>query len=150
MTTVNAEPRKHRIVVGVDGSEPSKEALRWASRVAPAIGADIEAVNSWEFPNSYGWAPAFLGGWSPEADSAKVLEQTLDDVFGSERPKNLTASVRQGRASHELLVASADADMLVVGSRGHGGFTGLLLGSVSSACAEHAKCPVLVVHGQTS
>jgi nucleotide-binding universal stress UspA family protein len=148
MTTDRESADTQRIVVGVDGSEPSKAALRWAARLAPAINGYIEAVIAWEFPATYGWTVVVDKGWLPDVDAGRVLEDTLAEVFGSERPASLTTSVRAGGASYELLGASADAALLVVGSRGHGGFDGLLLGSVSSACAEHAKCPVLVVHGE--
>lgn len=135
-----------RIVVGVDGSEPSKAALRWAARLAPAIGATIEAVIAWEFPTNFGWAVE-ASDWRPDRDAETILNETLDDVFGSERPDGLVGSVREGRTASVLLEAARSAEMLIIGSRGHGGFTGLLLGSVSAECAEHASCPVLVVHG---
>lgn len=135
-----------RIVVGVDGSEPSKAALRWAARLAPGIGATIEAIAVWEFPTNYGWAVE-AGEWRPDRDAETVLTETLDDVFGSDRPTGLVAAAREGRTASVLIEAGRHAEMLVVGSRGHGGFTGLLLGSVSAECAEHASCPVLVVHG---
>lgn len=135
-----------RIVVGVDGSEPSKAALRWAARLAPAIGATIEAVIAWEFPTNFGWAVE-AGDWRPDRDAETILNETLDDVLGSERPDGLVGSVREGRTASVLLEAAQGAQMLIIGSRGHGGFTGLLLGSVSAECAEHASCPVLVVHG---
>jgi nucleotide-binding universal stress UspA family protein len=134
-----------RIVVGVDGSDPSKEALRWAARIGVAIGARIEAVTAWEYPTSYGW-PAYGDDWRPDADADAVLRETLDQVFGDDRPAGLEARVCHGHARQVLLDTADGTAMLVVGSRGHGGFTGLLLGSVSSACAEHAHCPVLVVH----
>jgi nucleotide-binding universal stress UspA family protein len=149
--TTPAEPQvaPHRIVVGVDGSESSKLALRWAARLIPVVGGSIEAVISWEYPSSYGWGPGVPTDWRPEIVAAKVLEQAFDEVFGPDRPADLTSTVREGRASFVLLDVSAGADLLVVGSRGHGGFAGLLLGSVSGACSEHATCPVLVVHGAT-
>lgn len=148
MTAQQVEARKQRVVVGVDGSEPSRAALRWAARLAPAINGEIEAVIAWEFHMRYGWTVGVDEGWRPDLDAGHVLDDTLDDVFGNNRPKNLVTSVREGGASYQLLAASSDADLLVVGSRGHGGFTGLLLGSVSTTCAEHASCPVLVVHGE--
>jgi nucleotide-binding universal stress UspA family protein len=80
-----------------------------------------------------------------------VIEETVADVFGPEHvPADLKITVQEGQTSARLLAASADAGMLVLGSRGHGGFAGLLLGSVSTACTEHATCPVLVVHGATA
>jgi nucleotide-binding universal stress UspA family protein len=135
-----------RIVVGVDGSPPSKAALRWAARIAPITESSIEAVITWTHPISYG-GPIGFDDWHPDADAAKILQDALDEVFGGDLPPRLEAVVRQGHARDVLVAASGGADMLVVGSRGHGGIAGLLLGSVSAACAEHARCPVLVVHG---
>jgi nucleotide-binding universal stress UspA family protein len=135
------------IVVGVDGSDPSKDALTWAVQYAALVGAAVEAVISWSYPTSYG-----IGGvypeWSPESDARQTLTDTVTAVLGSDVPSNLTQLVREGNAAQVLLDESKDAQMLVVGSRGHGGFAGLLLGSVSANCAEHAHCPVLVVHGK--
>ncbi len=151
MTTTavqSAKVTRHRIVVGVDGSASSKAALRWAARMAPVFNCEIEAVISWEYPTSYGWTIGIPEGYRPDIDAGKVVEAAIDEVFGSERPPKLIATVVEGRPSSVLLDKCADAEMLVVGSRGHGGFSGLLLGSVSGACAEHASCPVLVVHGE--
>jgi nucleotide-binding universal stress UspA family protein len=144
--TAPAGPAKHgRIVVGVDGSTPSVAALRWAAAVAPALHADIEAWMVWSYPVAYGLAP--LPGWDFAADAEKALQLTLDTAFGPERPATLTAHVKQGLAPHTLIEASRGADLLVVGNRGYGGFKGLLLGSVSTACVQHARCPVVVVRG---
>jgi nucleotide-binding universal stress UspA family protein len=134
------------IVVGVDGSEQSKEALRWAARLSVSIVAPIVAITSWRTPGEYSYGYASIpSDWNPKVDAEKLLEQTLDDVFGSERPASLSVIVSNGHPAQVLLDASKEAAMLIVGSRGHGGFTGLLLGSVSANCAEHATCPVLVV-----
>jgi nucleotide-binding universal stress UspA family protein len=135
-----------RIVVGVDGSEQSKKALRWAAHLAADSGARLEAVAAWEFPISYGWA-AVPVAWNPEQDTEKLLTRTVDDVFGENRPGDMRLSVHESNPAKALIDASEGALMLVVGSRGHGGFAGLLLGSVSASVAEHAKCSVLVVHG---
>ncbi len=139
--------RTPRIVVGVDGSEQSKQALRWAAQFASVSGASIEVVGAWEYPPSYGWAAVPLEEWNPTRDMEKVLTATVDEVFGPQRPDDLVMTVREGSAAKVLLEESKDAALLVVGSRGHGGFVGLLLGSVSAGVAEHATCPVLVVHG---
>jgi nucleotide-binding universal stress UspA family protein len=136
----------HRVVVGVDGSDESKLALRWATVIAASYGADIDAVAVWEFPNVYGAAP-MPGGFDPKHDMEKCLTQTVDDVFGAHRPQQLHLMVQEGHAGQVLIEQSESASMLVVGSRGHGGFAGLLLGSVSAKVAEHAYCPVLVIHG---
>ena len=143
MTSGNFQ-KPPRVVVGVDGSEESKQALRWAQRVCAATGARLEAVTAWEFPTSYGWAAVPLQ-YNPAEDMDKVLTQTVDEVFGSDRPKDMVLSVREGHPAKVLNEASHGAMMLVVGSRGHGGFYGMLLGSVSANVAEHATCPVLVV-----
>jgi nucleotide-binding universal stress UspA family protein len=136
-----------RIVVGVDGSEQSKRALRWAQHLAAPDAARIEAVMVWEPPVTwgYGWS-ALAGGWDPMADAEKELIATVDEVFGAERPVGLTLRTVEGYPAHRLLEAAEGASMLVVGSRGHGGLAGVLLGSVSALCAEHAHCAVLVVH----
>ena len=142
-----------RIVVGVDGSEPSKHALRWGQSLARMTGTYVEAIAAWELFTGWGafsagWA-AMPADWNPGDDAEKALAATVDDVFGGQRPPGLRTEVREGNAARVLLEASKGARMLVVGSRGHGGFAGLLLGAVSAACAEHADCPVLVVHGTT-
>jgi nucleotide-binding universal stress UspA family protein len=134
------------IIVGVDGSEPSKAALRWAAWLLAATGGWIDAVIAWHPPASFGWSYV-PGDWNPEKDAEKVLSRTVDEVFGADRPVGTRLIVREGNPAKVLLDESRDADLLVVGSRGHGGFAGLLLGSVSAHCAEHASLPVLVVHG---
>jgi nucleotide-binding universal stress UspA family protein len=148
-----AAPEAGRVVVGVDGSEPSKHALRWARFIADASGSTLEVVAAWQAYTAFGWMgvgwAAMPTDWNPEQDAEKVLTQTIDEVFGANRPAGLRLTVREGNAAELLLAASKDARMLVVGSRGHGGFADLLLGSVSAACTEHAGCPVLVLHGNT-
>lgn len=141
--------KERRIVVGVDGSDHSLEALRWAARIAPALDCDIDAVMAWIDPRQSAWSP----GWGylsvdmdPEGDAQKALEAAVDEAFAYSRPHRLETMTVKGHAAKTLIDCSASAQMLVVGSRGHGGFAGLLLGSVSAKCAEHAKCPVLVVH----
>ena len=139
----------NRIVVGIDGSEPSKAALRWAARIAAATTSSIHVVIAWDQPVNYGWGVE-IGNWRPDVDADLVMNETLEEVFNGNRPPGLEALVLQGHAREVLLQASEGALMLIVGSRGHGGFAGLLLGSVSAACAEHAHRPVLVVHGATA
>lgn len=138
-----------RIVVGVDGSESSKSALRWAARLLAITGEGIDAVTAWRIPSGYGW-PYTAVDWDPEVDARKALEQSVEDVFGADRPEGLRLLVRHGNAAQVLLEASKDADVLVVGSRGHGGFAGLLLGSVSRHCVENSPVPVLVIRDSDS
>ena len=141
------------IVVGVDGSDASKSALRWADFLARTSNSHVEAVMVWQPVYPYAWAGAFWGAAPGELDpssiAAKILTQTVDDVFGDTRPAGLVLTVLEGGAAEVLLAQGKSARMIVVGSRGHGGFAGLLLGSVSAACAEHATCPVMVVHGDS-
>ncbi|MDQ0028669.1 universal stress protein [Arthrobacter bambusae] len=139
------EARRARIVVGVDGSEASVEALRQAQRLAVPLGAQLMAVAYWEFPQVYGGYLA-MGIDNFEEGAGQVLKESLDNAFGPELPDNVVSRVVRGHARESLIEASREADMLVLGRRGHGGFGGLLLGSVSSACVAHAHCPVLVVH----
>lgn len=141
------EDAERVIIVGVDGSESSKNALRWAARLAPSLNATIHAIIAWEYPIVFGLEGAIPGIWRPEETAKEILNNSLDSVFGKDRPAGLLGSISQGHPTFVLLDASEGAEMLIVGSRGLGGFKGLLLGSVSSSCAEHAKCPVLVVHG---
>lgn len=146
-------PTSPRIVVGVDGSLPSQNALRWARFLADTTGSAMEAVGAWQPPATYGWAGIGRMStpieWDPVEDAERVVTDTLVEVFGDRPPADLVLTVREGNPAKVLLDVSNDARMLVVGSRGRGGFAGLTLGSVSAACARHATCPVLVVHDMT-
>jgi len=133
-----------RIVVGVDGSPQSILALGWAQTLAPTLGAAITAVTAWHFESIV--VPYAIDDWDPEADAQQTLADAVVEAFGGQMPENFTAICQRGQPAQVLLEQSKTARMLIVGSRGHGGFAGMLLGSVSSACAEHASCPVLVVH----
>jgi len=135
-----------RIVVGVDGSTGSERALQWALRLARGEHATIEVLGAWEYPTMLGWDVP-LDDYSPKLDMENAVNEVVEKVFGPQRPPYLQVLIRKGHPVRALLDASADALMLVVGSRGRGGFTGLLLGSVSARVAELATCPVLVVHG---
>ena len=134
-----------RIIVGVDGSAQSISALRRAAHIAERLECSLVGVTVWEFPQS--WPGYVMEGWSPEGDAHSIAEDAARDVFGPDVPDWYSTRIRNGSAARELIAESEGAEMLIVGSRGLGGFTGLLLGSVSRACAEHADCPVLVVHG---
>jgi nucleotide-binding universal stress UspA family protein len=136
-----------RIVVGIDGSDSSLVALRWADWLARTTDAALDVVCAWEYPSFYGWSEA-PDNWNPSSTTETVLSDSLRAVFGDSTPSYVATSVRQGGAAMVLLDESAGATLVVVGSRGHGGFAGLLLGSVSASVAEHAPCPVLVVHGE--
>ena len=133
-----------RIVVGVDGSASSKEALGWAVAQARLTGQPVEAVISWEYPTNY--AAAEWGGFDGEANATQLLQAAVADAVHGEDAARVTQRAVRAQAARALLDAAAGAALLVVGSRGHGGFTGLLLGSVSQQVITHASCPVAVVH----
>ncbi|KEI45783.1 universal stress protein [Saccharopolyspora rectivirgula] len=140
------QPPQYTIVVGVDGSETSKAALRWALWHAGLVNGSIVAVQAWDVPYLYNWE---LPGPEDFAHkTGQALEQTIREVAG-ESTVPITKEVAHGHAAQALLDAAEEnnASLLVVGSRGRGGFTGALLGSVSHHCVTHAHCPVLVVPG---
>lgn len=135
-----------RILVGVDGSEGSARALRWALAEARAHGMMVDAVTVWESPNVYG-----EGFYTPEGErqvaeaAHDLLDRTIAQVAGDRPDVEVHPIVYRGDPADVLCQWSADAQLLVVGSRGLGGFGGLLLGSVSAKCAHHSSCPVVVV-----
>jgi nucleotide-binding universal stress UspA family protein len=137
-----------KIVVGVDGSEGSLRALRWAAEEARLRDAVLEAVAVWHVP-VLSTIPAF--GVMPSADEmteqarAGLIELLQDEGITSGDGLTVLETVAQGSAAGVLVDLAADADLLVVGSRGHGGFSGLLLGSVSQATVTHSRCPVVIV-----
>jgi nucleotide-binding universal stress UspA family protein len=138
-----------RIVVGVDGSPSSKAALAWAARQAELTGASVEAVIAWHYPAMAGGVPFAPIGVMYTADyadfAANVLNSSVSETVDPDGPVKVSSTVREGNAAQVLLDASDGADLLVVGSRGHGGFTEALLGSVSQACVHHARCPVVII-----
>jgi nucleotide-binding universal stress UspA family protein len=151
MTEVQIQPAPRgapRVIVGVDGSPSSIGALRRGLRIASALGLPLEAVAVWHYPNVYGGysGEVYVPSVDVLSDGAQeMIDDTVSAVFGdAPRPSWFHESIREGQTARALLDESEGAEMLIVGSRGHGGFAGLLLGSVSEACAEHGTCPVLV------
>ncbi|MEU9047745.1 MULTISPECIES: universal stress protein [unclassified Kitasatospora] len=135
---------QHRVVVGVDGSPSSKRALRWALGQAASTGAVVEAVACWRPASMYEWA--VHGQDSGHAEAAqKSLAAAVAEVIGAAPAVEVRQSTVTGNPAEVLVERSRGADLLVVGHRGHGGFAGLRLGSVSHACAQHAACPVVIV-----
>ncbi|HEY1627634.1 MAG TPA: universal stress protein [Streptosporangiaceae bacterium] len=134
-----------RIVVGIDGSENAKLALRWAAKQAGYTGASLDVVAAWEYPATYGWVAIPSEDFDLAGYAKKAVEETIAEVFGSDVPASLSTRVVQGHAAEVLVEASEGAELLVVGSRGYGGFTDALLGSVSTYCVHHAHGAVTVV-----
>ena len=134
-----------RIVVGVDGSESSGRALAWAADHADATGSVLEVITTWEWPTNYGWAVPFPEGWDPRSDAQKVQDQAVEPVHRTHPSVTVRSTLAEGNPAAVLVKASQGADLLVVGSRGHTEFAGMLLGSVSEHCVTSAHCPVLVM-----
>ncbi len=136
------------VVVGVDGSPRSHKALAWAAAEAADHRADLVVVNVWEHT-----LPPPTGSVSvseryvpdPSQRTPEDFLQEITKVLGEDPPVLVQPRVKQGAAAKVLIEESADADLLVVGTRGHGGFKGLVLGSVSQHVAAYARCPVTVV-----
>jgi len=137
-----------KIVVGVDGSDASIAALRWAIDTAAQTGAEVEAVHVFEIGLAWidGYQPD-IGRWIAEAAdaAAKALEETVGKASTEHPEVQVARVVLEGPTARTLLAHAVDADLLVVGTRGRGGLPGLLLGSVSTQCTHHAPCPVVVV-----
>jgi nucleotide-binding universal stress UspA family protein len=134
-----------RIVVGVDGSESSKAALRWAIRQAKLTGSSVDAVTAWHYAVGYGLSPGSVGGFDFEANAKSALTEALAEVSALEPGVQVRPLVTEGAAAEVLLREAKGADLLVVGSRGLGGFTSAVLGSVGLYCVLHAHGPVLVL-----
>lgn len=137
-----------RVLVGVDDSAGGRSALAWALREADLRQATVEVLHAW----SPDWAEGFNTEWPADraafTDEARTMLDGLIAKSQAETGSGIVPHVVvvEGRGAGQALVeASADVDLLVVGSRGHGGFVGLALGSVSTACVHHARCPVVVV-----
>ena len=142
------------IVVGVDHSAGAKATLRFALEEARLRQATLRVVHAWQFgyigATGLERAPPAVGGELKDfrRGAEAALDETLRDVGADTGGVAIERRVDQGTAAAVLVEESRDADLLVVGSRGHGGFAQLLLGSVSQQCAQHAFCPVVIVRGQ--
>ena len=137
------------IVVGVDGSPGSRKALAWAAAEAAEHGADLIVVNVWEhtlLPPAGSVSVSEHYVPDPSQRTADDLLGVIKEELGDDPPVRVQPQVKQGRPAKVLIDESAQADLLVVGNRGHGGFAGLVIGSVSQHVAAYAKCPVTVVH----
>ena len=136
------------IVVGVDGSPSSRTALTWAAAEAAEHQADLVVINVWEHTllppmGSVSVSEHYVP--DPSQRTAADLLQVIKEELGEDPPVLVQPHVKQGRPAKVLIEESENADLLVVGRRGHGGFAGLVLGSVSQHVAAYAKCPVTVV-----
>ena len=139
--------RTARIVVGVDGFESSRDALRWAIHQAKLTGAVVDAVTAWQVPSGSGLIPVTdLPDYQDDARS--VLAAAITEMCTTDAEVVVHPHVTQGRAGPVLVAAAEGADLLVVGCRGHGGLAEALLGSVGQYCTHHASCPVVIMRGK--
>jgi nucleotide-binding universal stress UspA family protein len=139
-------------VVGVDGSDGSVAALRWAVRYGAATGTPVRAVLAWHYPTAAALPPV---GHAPEAvneqvedQEAAILREAIGKVAADAPDADVHGVVRYGHPAEVLIEESGHADVLVVGRRGYAGFLGTHIGSVSLHCVNAALCPVVVVHSR--
>lgn len=149
---VDAASHEGRVVVGVDGSDGPLAALEWAVSEARLRGMDLHLVMAWQQPQYYGTSNGWALGMDPSGDSTTILAQAAETEIsraGNEARLGHKVAVTweavEGHPAEVLVRTGEDAAMLVVGSRGHGGFVGALLGSVSQHVISHARCPVVLV-----
>ncbi|MFA3841624.1 universal stress protein [Streptomyces aureus] len=142
--------RVPRIVVGVDGSPSSQAALRWAVRYAGLVSGKVEAVSAWEVPGMASWSAPAVDTDFDEAQAEQGLVEEVRAVLGKDGGSLVQERLVRGNAAEVLVDSAEGAEMLVVGSRGHGGFHRALLGSVSQQVAQHAPCPVTIIRPDAS
>jgi len=146
---MTAKGRTELVVVGVDGSPASKAALAWAARYAGAIEARLRAVLAWHYPSAAGSPPTGVAPASVtsevEQSRYEILAKAIATTCGDEPALEVERRVVYGHPAQALIEESQEADLLVVGHTGHGGFKGMLLGSISTHTVTHASCPVTVV-----
>jgi len=143
-----SQASRSKIVVGVDGSGSSLEALRWAVHQTNLTGATLHVVTAWGYPDHptpFGIVPELPLPQDPMAETRRRLDEVVETARRGDPNAEVRTEVVHGSAAPVLLQAARDADLLIVGSRGVGTFVGMLLGSVSEHCVRHASCPVLVV-----
>jgi nucleotide-binding universal stress UspA family protein len=139
---------EHKVVVGVDGSKSSLLALEWATTYAEALHLKVRAVSAYHFPVDYGYY-----SYTPPVDDDLAMDAknrlatTIADLKTKHPTVEFEAETVNAAPAQALIEDSKDAELLVVGSRGHGGFLGMLVGSVSLNCISHAHCPVVVLRG---
>ena len=132
------------VVVGFDGSDAAGGAVDWAATQAELTGGRLELVSAWEYPTSWGNIVPLPSEFDPAGDAQVMLDAVVARLGAKHPALHVGTHVVEGRPGEVLVEASRHAALLVVASRGHGSFSGLVLGSVSQHCVTHAQCPVLV------
>jgi nucleotide-binding universal stress UspA family protein len=147
--TDSTESTPSFVVVGIDGSDEAEAALRWAASQAELTGAELRVVTAWHVPAmAYGSGSPIPVDTGFERASQEVLDRAVKEVHNLHAGVAVSTRIVQGPSAPVLLEAATGAALLVVGSRGHGAFAGMLLGSVSEHCVTHADCPVVVVRAK--
>ena len=153
---MNTGTGKGHMLVALDGSPSSIAALEWAFKHAAGLKMNVEVVNVWEHVDStlivagmgFG-SDAYVGESDPKVWSEQILQGSVSQIFGGHSDQVKITSI-EGGVVRTLVELSKEADLMVMGSRSHGKFTDLILGSVSASCTAKSKCPVLIVHGPIS
>lgn len=140
--------RRPRIVVGIDGSPACQRALQWASEQAHLVGGELEVDLAWEHEAGFGFTG--VGVKADEENARRNAESLVAQVLGRSPHVPVEIVVRRGRSGEQLVEASRDASLLVVGSHGHGQVLDVLIGSVAEYCVHHAHCPVVVIRADSS
>jgi len=136
------------IVVGIDASEDAQRALAWAFEEARLRGAELELVHAYSRPEAAFMPGMLITDLPSDAELEAAARQVVEDAVGKIAPRPsvpTVTTVQAGGAAGVLCGRAADAELVVVGARGLGGFRGLLLGSVSQQVVTHSPCPVVVV-----
>jgi nucleotide-binding universal stress UspA family protein len=138
------------IVVGVDGSKSSRAALQWAYDEATHHDASLTVISTWHPPAMpmtppYGSIPPEGYVSQPKRDALDLLQKLVADLEERNPPVDVRTAIEEGNPAEVLIERSKEADLMVLGSRGHGGFAGMLLGSVSQHLVAHGQCPIVVV-----
>jgi nucleotide-binding universal stress UspA family protein len=141
------------IIAGVDGSAHSSRVIEWAVKEAALRNAPLTVITVHSVPaNPWTGNPTILAGETADLEhireAAEEMTQKVTSQLGEPRPPSVTVRAVAGYPAKELINASHDADLMVVGSRGAGGFARLVMGSTSTLVAQHADCPVVVVPGE--
>jgi len=139
------ETRQRRVIVGVDGSELSNAALRWAVEEGTLRGAEVHAITAWWIPGGYGDVWMIVPNVDYAAEARKVMDRAIEEAIGPDEAQLVHRHLVEGNPATALIDAATPDDIVVVGSHGHGGFVGSLIGSVSQRVAAHAPCPVVIV-----
>ncbi|MBK6873051.1 MAG: universal stress protein [Kineosporiaceae bacterium] len=137
--------RTRRVIVGIDGSARSREALTWAVTEASLRGAELHAVTAWWVPGGYGDVWMISPGADYATEAGKILDAALVEALGPQEAQLVHRHLVEGNPANALIDLAGPGDLIVVGSHGHGGFVGALIGSVSQRVAAHAQCPVVIV-----